>query len=59
MELLLISLVASPLFAGTLGFGVALSLLVLLIALSMYGGFFYSAPRFLLKWWSRRALRVL
>ena len=59
MEFHLTSLVVSPLFAGTIGFGIAIGLLALLIALATYGGLFYSVPRFLLKWWSRRALRAL
>jgi hypothetical protein len=44
--------------AGIISMALALMLLVLLLALWIYAGLYYSVPKTLLKWLSRRAIRV-
>ena len=53
------AILASPLLGGSIGLGFAVTMLVLLVAALVYAGLYYSVPRMLLKWLSRRALRVL
>ena len=59
MDLLLTTLLTSPMLGGVVGIVFALALLGLLIALSVYAGLYYTVPRILLKWLCRRAIRVL
>jgi len=59
LDLLLTTLLTSPMLGGVVGFVFALSLLGLLLALSFYAGLYYTVPRILLKWLCRRAIRVL
>ena len=59
MDRLLTTLLASPLLGGPLTFGLAIAMLALLISLWFYGGVYYSLPRAVLKWLSRRALGTL
>jgi hypothetical protein len=53
------AILASPLLGGSIGLGFAVTLLLLLATALVYAGIYYSVPRVLLKWLSRRALRVL
>ncbi|WP_165073990.1 hypothetical protein [Paludisphaera rhizosphaerae] len=55
MELIL----ASPLAGVVVGLSFALALMALVAALALFAGLYYSGPRFVVKWLSRRALRVL
>jgi hypothetical protein len=59
VELLIATVFTSPMVGGLLGFSLAFGLLSLLSASSAYAGFYYSVPRMLLKWLSRRSLRAL
>ena len=59
LDLLLTTLLTSPMLGGVVGIVFALTLLGLLIALSVYAGLYYTVPRILLKWLCRRAIRVL
>lgn len=59
MELLLASLFASPLLGVIASMSFALALLALLAAFGVVAGVYYSAPRMLVKWLSRRALQGL
>ncbi|MFI5456504.1 MAG: hypothetical protein ACHRXM_13725 [Isosphaerales bacterium] len=58
MDLLLTTLLTSPILGGVVGTVFALTLLGLLIALSVFAGLYYSVPRILLKWLCRQAIRV-
>jgi len=59
MELHLASLVASPLAGMVASLSFALALLALLVALSVFAGLYYFAPRMLVKWLSQRSLREI
>jgi len=58
MDLLLTTLVTSPMLSGVVGTVFALTLLGLLIALSVFAGLYYSVPRIFLKWLCGQAIRV-
>lgn len=49
----------SPILGSVAGVAFALVLLSLLVALSIYAGLYYSVPRMLLKWLTRRAIPVV
>ena len=59
MELILAPLVASPLAGIVVGLSFALALMTVVAAIALVAGFYYSGPRFVVKWLSRRALRGL
>jgi uncharacterized membrane protein len=59
MYTLVTSLLTPPMLGSVLEIGFALMLLALLLALAVYAGLYYSVPRMLLKWLTRRAFRVL
>ncbi|MDG3007103.1 hypothetical protein [Paludisphaera mucosa] len=56
MNILVMTLLTSPLIGNALGVSFALTLLLSLAALSVYAGLYYSLPRMLMKWLSRRAI---
>jgi len=58
MDLLLTTLLTSPMLGAIVGTVFALTLLGLLIALSVFAGLYYSVPRILLKSLCRQAIRV-
>jgi len=58
MDILLPTLLTSPMLSGIVGTVFALTLLGLLITVSVYAGLYYTVPRILLKWLCRRAIRV-
>ena len=58
MDLILSAILSSPLVGGSLSFGLAIGLLLILFSFWVYGGAYYTFPRLLLKWMSRRALRL-
>ncbi len=53
---LLTTVLSSPLLGSLVGVTIALTLLGLLVALSIYAGLYYTVPRMLLKWLTRRAI---
>ncbi len=55
MSLLLTNFLTSPMLAGVVGTSFAVALLALLMALAVYAGLYYSVPRMLVKWLTRRA----
>jgi hypothetical protein len=59
VDLLITAFLTSPLVGASASFGLALVFLVLLLSVWVYGGLYYSLPRLVLKWFSRRALRAL
>jgi hypothetical protein len=59
LDILLTSLFTSPILSSVVGTGFALVAMTLLLALSVYAGLYYSVPRMLIKWLSRRAFQVL
>jgi len=59
MSILLTNLMTSPMLGSVVGTGFALTLLALLLVLAVYAGLYYSVPRMLVKWLSRRAFRIL
>jgi len=58
MELLLTTALTAPVLGSILAIGFGLALLLLLTGFSIYAGLYYSIPRMLLKWFSRRAIQV-
>ncbi len=52
------TILTSPILDSFLGVAIALTLLGLLVALSIYAGMYYTVPRMLLKWLTRRAIPV-
>jgi hypothetical protein len=58
VDWLLTTLLTSPLLGGSVSFGLAIILLAGLLSLWAYAGLYYSLPRMVLKWFSRRALRT-
>ena len=48
-----------PALGVAAGLGVALTLLVLLVGLSIYAGLYYTVPRMVLKWLTRQAIPVV
>ncbi len=52
------TILTSPILGSFVGAAFALMLLGLLLALSIYAGLYYSIPRMLLKWLSRRAIPI-
>ena len=48
----------SPILGSLVGVAIALTLLGLLVALSIYAGLYYTVPKMLLKWLTRRAIPV-
>jgi hypothetical protein len=52
-------LLTTGLTAPVLGISIGLTLLAMLIALSVYTGLYYTVPRMLLKWFSRRAIQAV
>ena len=54
----LTTILTSPILGSFVGAAFALMLLGLLVALSIYAGLYYSIPRMLLKWLTRRAIPV-
>ena len=54
----LTTILTSPILGSLVGVAIALTLLGLLVALSIYAGLYYTVPRMLLKWLTRRAIRV-
>lgn len=59
MDLILASLIASPLAGIVAAMSFALALITLVAAVAVFAGFYYSGPKFVAKWLSRRALRGL
>ena len=59
MDPILTTLLTSSFLSASASFGLALGFLALLLSLWVYGGLYYSLPRLVLKWLSRRALRAL
>ena len=58
MDLLLTSLLTPPVLGSLLGLVFALAVLTALLTLPVVSGLYYSVPRLLAKWFSRRAIRV-
>lgn len=54
----LTTILTSPILGSFVKAAFALMLLGLLVALSIYAGLYYSIPRMLLKWLTRRAIPV-
>ena len=54
----LTTILTSPNLGSFVGAALALTLLGLLVALCIYAGLYYTVPRMLLKWLTRRALPV-
>jgi hypothetical protein len=50
------TILTSPNLGSFVGAALALTFLGLLVALSIYAGLYYTVPRMLLKWLTRRAL---
>ena len=50
----LTTILTSPILGSFVGVAIALTLLGLLVALSIYAGMYYTVPRMLLKWLTRR-----
>ena len=48
------TVLTSPILGSFVGAAIALTLLGLLVALSIYAGLYYTVPRMLLKWLTRR-----
>ncbi len=59
MSILLTSLLTPPMLSSVVGIAFALALLAAMLALVVYAGLYYSIPRMLVKWLSRRVFRVL
>jgi hypothetical protein len=49
----------SPILGNFAGVAVAVTILGLLVALSIYAGLYYTVPRMLLKWLTRRAIQFV
>ena len=58
MYLFLTTTLTSPLLGSFVGVTIALTLLGLLVALTIYAGLYYTVPRTLLKWLTRCAIPV-
>ena len=54
----LTTILTSPILGSFVGVAIALTLLGLLVALSIYAGMYYTVPRMLLKWLTRRQIPV-
>jgi len=59
MDPILTPMFATPLLGALASLSFALALLALLTALSIFAGLYYSVPRMIVKWLSRRALRAI
>jgi hypothetical protein len=56
MSSFLTTTLSAQALAGAAGLVVAVTLLALLLAFSVYAGLYYTIPKMVLKWLSRRAL---
>ena len=56
MSNLLATALTHPMLGTLAGVAFALALLGLLVALSIYAGLYYTVPKMLLKWLTRRAI---
>lgn len=53
---LLLTFLTSPVIGSSIGLGLAVAILLGIALAYVYGGLYYSLPRLVLKWLSRRAL---